>query len=126
MHTKYSLSSTEFLTTCRSIFAPAGRKLTCEKRKYRYPGHKNCIRRLRASNVVAGSVGMDAEEGKLTSVWAQVGGLRMHARAGLAAADTAALPVVLVHGLVVSSIYMIPLAERLAVRVRVYAPDLPG
>jgi len=34
--------------------------------------------------------------------------------------------VVLVHGLVVSSRYMIPLAERLAERTRVYAPDLPG
>jgi 2-hydroxy-6-oxonona-2,4-dienedioate hydrolase len=35
-------------------------------------------------------------------------------------------PVVLVHGLVVSSRYMEPLAELLATDTRVYAPDLPG
>jgi 2-hydroxy-6-oxonona-2,4-dienedioate hydrolase len=34
--------------------------------------------------------------------------------------------VVLVHGLVVSSRYMVPIAERLAPYYRVYAPDLPG
>jgi 2-hydroxy-6-oxonona-2,4-dienedioate hydrolase len=36
------------------------------------------------------------------------------------------LAVVLVHGLVVSSRYMVPTAERLAPYHRVYAPDLPG
>jgi 2-hydroxy-6-oxonona-2,4-dienedioate hydrolase len=35
-------------------------------------------------------------------------------------------PIVLVHGLVVSSSYHVPLAERLAARHDVYAPDLPG
>ena len=35
-------------------------------------------------------------------------------------------PVVLVHGLGVSSRYFGPLAERLAGRMRVIAPDLPG
>ncbi len=34
--------------------------------------------------------------------------------------------VVLVHGLVVSSRYMVPTAERLAPHCRVFAPDLPG
>ena len=34
--------------------------------------------------------------------------------------------VVLVHGLVVSSRYMVPTAERLAPNCRVFAPDLPG
>ena len=33
---------------------------------------------------------------------------------------------VLVHGLVVSSRYMVPTAERLALHCRVFAPDLPG
>lgn len=33
---------------------------------------------------------------------------------------------VLVHGLVVSSRYMVPTLERLAPYHRVYAPDLPG
>lgn len=35
-------------------------------------------------------------------------------------------PVVLVHGLSMSSLYMLPTARRLAERYRVYAPDLPG
>jgi len=35
-------------------------------------------------------------------------------------------PVVLVHGLGVSSSYFLPAAERLATRFTVYAPDLPG
>ena len=34
--------------------------------------------------------------------------------------------VVLVHGLVASSRYMVPTAELLAAHYRVYAPDLPG
>jgi pimeloyl-ACP methyl ester carboxylesterase len=50
----------------------------------------------------------------------------MHARASAGQANVGALPVVLVHGLVVSSRYMIPLAERMAERMDVYAPDLPG
>lgn len=37
-----------------------------------------------------------------------------------------ATSIVLVHGFAVSSLYMIPLACQLAVRHRVYAPDLPG
>ncbi len=69
---------------------------------------------------------MSGENQGLDSIWAEVGGLRMHARAAADAANAAALPVVLVHGLVVSSRYMIPLAERLAERLHVYAPDLPG
>nr|WP_301549808.1 alpha/beta hydrolase [Methylorubrum thiocyanatum] len=36
------------------------------------------------------------------------------------------MPVILVHGLGMSSRYMIPLAEHLAPHLRVYAPDLPG
>jgi 2-hydroxy-6-oxonona-2,4-dienedioate hydrolase len=69
---------------------------------------------------------MSGENQGLDSLWAEVGGLRMHARAAADAANAAALPVVLVHGLVVSSRYMIPLAERLAEQTHVYAPDLPG
>jgi pimeloyl-ACP methyl ester carboxylesterase len=36
------------------------------------------------------------------------------------------LPVVLVHGLMISSLYMVPTARCLAPHVPVYAPDLPG
>jgi 2-hydroxy-6-oxonona-2,4-dienedioate hydrolase len=35
-------------------------------------------------------------------------------------------PIVLVHGLSMSSLYMAPTARRLAVDYRVYAPDFPG
>jgi pimeloyl-ACP methyl ester carboxylesterase len=62
----------------------------------------------------------------LRITWTTVRGLRLHARVAdvLAPADTAA--VVLVHGVGVSSRYMVPLAERLAPHCRVYAPDMPG
>jgi 2-hydroxy-6-oxonona-2,4-dienedioate hydrolase len=62
---------------------------------------------------------------ELTSEWTMVNGLRMHARVADGRGRDSA-PVVLVHGLVVSSRYMIPTAERLAGERRVYAPDLPG
>jgi 2-hydroxy-6-oxonona-2,4-dienedioate hydrolase len=73
-----------------------------------------------------GSAAMNEEGERLGSRWAEVGGLRMHARAATGAATAGALPLVLVHGLVVSSRYMLPLAERLAECADVYAPDLPG
>src|SRR5436190_2195210 len=69
---------------------------------------------------------MSEEDRRIGSRWAVVGGLRMHACAATDAVDGLALPVVLVHGLVVSSRYMLPLAERLADHAHVYAPDLPG
>ncbi|WP_407531152.1 alpha/beta fold hydrolase [Methylobacterium oryzisoli] len=50
----------------------------------------------------------------------------MHARVSLAPVPDNRLPVILVHGLGMSSRYMIPLAKHLAPSVRVYAPDLPG
>lgn len=55
-----------------------------------------------------------------------VGGRPMHARVALDLAPAGAPEVVLVHGLVVSSRYMVPTAARLAPDCRVYAPDLPG
>jgi pimeloyl-ACP methyl ester carboxylesterase len=60
------------------------------------------------------------------SLWTNVGGLRVHARVALDAAPTDARDLVLVHGLVVSSRYMVPLALELARDFRVLAPDLPG
>lgn len=50
-----------------------------------------------------------------------IAGLRGHARMG-----GAGPPIVLVHGLAVSSRYFMPLAQRLVVRHAVLAPDLPG
>jgi 2-hydroxy-6-oxonona-2,4-dienedioate hydrolase len=72
------------------------------------------------------TVAMNERDQRLGSLWVDVGGLRMHARAAIDTADGAALPVVLVHGLVVSSRYMIPLGVRLTEWTHVYAPDLPG
>jgi pimeloyl-ACP methyl ester carboxylesterase len=62
----------------------------------------------------------------LVSVTAEVDGLLMHARVGGADAPPGRLPVVLVHGLSVSSAYMVPVGEILAEDFPVYAPDLPG
>jgi 2-hydroxy-6-oxonona-2,4-dienedioate hydrolase len=50
----------------------------------------------------------------------------MHARASEDPAPEENPTVVLVHGLVVSSRYMVAAAELLAADYRVYAPDLPG
>jgi pimeloyl-ACP methyl ester carboxylesterase len=50
----------------------------------------------------------------------------MHARVSVGPVPADAPTVVLVHGLVVSSRYMVPTAERLAPHARVWAPDLPG
>lgn len=50
----------------------------------------------------------------------------MHARVSVGSVPDDRLPVILVHGLGMSSRYMIPLAKHLAPHLRVYAPDLPG
>ena len=59
----------------------------------------------------------------LRPLWTTVGGLRMFAR-------VSAVPrgddIVLLHGLAVSSRYMVPLALELAKHHTVWAPDLPG
>jgi 2-hydroxy-6-oxonona-2,4-dienedioate hydrolase len=64
--------------------------------------------------------------GKLASRWTLVDGLFMHARVSVDPVPTERPPVVLVHGLIVSSRYMAPIAVRLAPCFQVYAPDLPG
>lgn len=64
--------------------------------------------------------------GKTESRWAVVDGLRMHARVAARPAPEGAPVVILVHGLVVSSRYMVPTLSNLAPYYRVYAPDLPG
>jgi pimeloyl-ACP methyl ester carboxylesterase len=66
------------------------------------------------------------EIGRLGESWKRVEGHRIFARASRAVEDPDRLPVVLVHGLGVSSTYFVPTAERLATEFPVYAPDLPG
>ena len=63
---------------------------------------------------------------RLETVWTRAGGLRIHARASGDGTPEARNAVVLVHGLVVSGLYMVPTAERLAPHYRVFVPDLPG
>jgi pimeloyl-ACP methyl ester carboxylesterase len=65
--------------------------------------------------------------GRLASRWTSVGGVALHALVSAGPVPAAArLPVVLVHGLGMSSRYMAPLARCLAPDVPVFAPDLPG
>lgn len=59
----------------------------------------------------------------IESVWTKAGSYRIHTRETGPSGDP---PLVLLHGLVVSSRYMMPLARKLAPRFAVYAPDLPG
>lgn len=61
----------------------------------------------------------------LESMWAVVDGKRMHARVSIKP-DSEFPPIVLVHGLGVSSHYMVPTALELASKCSVYAVDLPG
>jgi 2-hydroxy-6-oxonona-2,4-dienedioate hydrolase len=65
-------------------------------------------------------------KGPLQSRWTVVDGRRMHMRVSTDPVPPDRVPVVLVHGMVVSSLYMVPTAERLAPEFRTFAPDLPG
>jgi 2-hydroxy-6-oxonona-2,4-dienedioate hydrolase len=62
----------------------------------------------------------------LVSHYMEVDGLKIHTRVAQDSAPRDALAVVLVHGMVVSSRYLIPTAEMLAPHYHVYAPDIPG
>jgi 2-hydroxy-6-oxonona-2,4-dienedioate hydrolase len=60
----------------------------------------------------------------LVSRWITVHGRKLHSRGFSPPGDRPVF--VLIHGLVISSLYMIPLAECLAERHEVHALDLPG
>jgi len=61
----------------------------------------------------------------IESAWTEIPGGAVHYRVSVAPPER--LPIVLlIHGLVVASTYMVPTAERIAPFCRVYAPDLPG
>lgn len=62
----------------------------------------------------------------LEPIWTNENGLRVLTRVSARAPETALPPVVCVHGLSVSSRYMVPIARHLAAQRRVYIPDLPG
>jgi 2-hydroxy-6-oxonona-2,4-dienedioate hydrolase len=63
---------------------------------------------------------------RLREHWTDVNGERMFARVSKIRPRYAGPAVVLVHGLGVSSRYMVPLANELATLYPVWAPDLPG
>lgn len=63
----------------------------------------------------------------LDVVWTTIDGMRVYGRVSAPGRAHAELsPVVLVHGLSVSSRYLMPAARALAPFRRVYVPDLPG
>lgn len=66
---------------------------------------------------------MPGDSRQLISRYVTAGGFRTHVRV---AEHAAGPPLVLVHGLVISSLYMVPTARCLAPHLPVYAPDLPG
>ncbi len=65
--------------------------------------------------------------GELRGQWTYVDGLPIFARTGVTPPRHSQRPVVvLVHGQVISSLYMVPTARLLAPHFPVLAPDLPG
>ena len=62
----------------------------------------------------------------LESRWFTAGGRRLHARASDGPGVPGRTPVVLVHGVIVSSRYLLPTAVELAADFPVLVPDLPG
>lgn len=64
--------------------------------------------------------------GTLRSRWDRVGDATIHARVSVNPPASSSPVIVLVHGLVISSLYMVPTAVRLAHYFPVLAPDLPG
>jgi len=64
--------------------------------------------------------------GKLASEWTLVHGLPIHARVSVNPVPVEAQAIIMVHGLVVSSRYLVPTALRLAPYYHIYALDLPG
>ncbi len=67
--------------------------------------------------------GAPARPVHLQSRWCEVEGRRLHSRS---AEGPGGAPFVLLHGLVISSLYMVPLAEKLAGTHDVHALDFPG
>ena len=62
----------------------------------------------------------------LTSKYVTIHGQLLHYRAFTNVEPTGAEAIIMVHGLVVSSRYMLPTARLLAPAYRVFTPDLPG
>ncbi|HSP79629.1 MAG TPA: alpha/beta hydrolase [Myxococcaceae bacterium] len=83
-------------------------------------------RQLRLWERTLPSGGASRHPDQVVSRWTRVGNLRIHHRASTHPVPPDAPTVVLVHGMVVSSRYMVPTLLLLARSARVLAPDLPG
>lgn len=68
---------------------------------------------------------MTQRTAKLKDTWTTVDGVSIYARVSTEAAPHAPT-IIMVHGFIVSSRYMVPVAEHLAPHFCVYALDLPG
>src|SRR3712207_8330704 len=68
----------------------------------------------------------DTAKAAPTSKWTHVDGLRIHYRTSTEVIPKERPRIVLVHGLIVSSRYMVPTLKQLSRHYRIYAPDLPG
>jgi 2-hydroxy-6-oxonona-2,4-dienedioate hydrolase len=76
---------------------------------------------------MTGGEQMGLDDNMPRSARATVRGIQMYYRFSATASESVpAYPIVLVHGLGVSSGYMVPTMRALPSRARVYAPDLPG
>jgi 2-hydroxy-6-oxonona-2,4-dienedioate hydrolase len=73
-----------------------------------------------------GAPGTSTSRSRLESTWTTAGPWRIHSRTSTSAAPPDAPDVVLVHGVGLSSRYMVPTAEHLSGSARVHAVDLPG
>lgn len=69
---------------------------------------------------------MKQKEKKIESRWAHVAGLKLRYRVPSEQPATDVAAIVMVHGLVVSSRYLLPTMQELAPYYRMYAPELPG
>ncbi len=69
---------------------------------------------------------MDRRAGHLVSSWTRVNGLLLHAKRSIDPVPDGRVPLVFVHGLLVSMRYMLAAAVRLAPRFVVHTLDLPG
>jgi 2-hydroxy-6-oxonona-2,4-dienedioate hydrolase len=90
------------------------------------PARRNVVRSRLSQRLSPYTGRSPGPTGRLVSTWAPVHGLRLHALTSAEALPPDAPTIVLVHGVAVSSRYLVPLAEHLVPRARVYLPDLPG
>lgn len=69
---------------------------------------------------------MSQRKHTVASQWVHVAGRQLHYRALCEQSIPDCTPIIMVHGLAVSSRYMLPTAYQLASFYHVYIPDLPG